>query len=71
MYSTPTAALSPAERADLHDRARRHANALRGQAVDAFWYGIYRTAVTTLRAARAHLARLAQMAHLSRHPSGV
>ncbi len=63
--STP---LTPAQRADIHDRARRQAQVLRRAAIADMWRSVYCFAADALRAAQ---HRLHRMAPQSNRPSGV
>lgn len=66
MYTTTP--LTPAQRADIHARARRQAQLLRRAAIADFWHAAYRLAADGLRTAQHALHRA--VPH-SKHPSGV
>ncbi len=66
MYAATS--LTPEQRANIHERARRQALLLRKAAVADFWHATYRLAADALRAAQHALHRA--VPH-SKHPSGV
>ena len=64
----PSTTLTPAQRADIHDRARRQAQLLRRAAIADFWNAAYSLVASRLRVAQQVLHRAAPHAN---RPSGV